>query len=302
MAKMFNYKDIVNDISRNNGSVKGITEGELNRLKQCLYEMAVDLDTVCRNNGIHLFLVGGSLLGAVRHHGFIPWDDDMDLGLVREEYEKLKKIFDEKLGDKYELRSPNYVRANGNRFMQVYKKGTYMQRVGETNPLCPNMIYIDIFPYDYVPEHLVWRTVKGIRANVLMFIASCVMDEVYMGKEYWEFLNKSDKGKLFLKIRKITGKIFSLRSPEKWFDIVDNAIRYNKRTSLLTSATGRRHYFHEIYETIVFLPLKEIQFQNHMFYVPGKWEVYLSGNYGQDFMTPPSDDQKESHTITKVVF
>lgn len=302
MTKMFNYKDIVNDVTRQNDSLKTITSEESECLKQCLYEMAVDLDIICRKNDIYLFLVGGSLLGAVRHQGFIPWDDDMDMGLIRADYEKFKRIFDKEFSEKYELRSPNYHKANGNRFMQVYKKGTYLHRVGASNPLCPDMIYIDIFPYDYVPERVIYKAFKGMRANALMFIASCVMDEVHMGKEYRDFLHKSKKGKLFLNIREMTGKIFSFRSPEKWFDLVDNSIRYKKETCLLTSATGRRHYFHEIYGTEVFLPLTEILFRDHKFYAPGNWEIYLRGNYGDDYMTPPSDDQKESHTITEVNF
>ena len=77
-----NYKKVVNNLFRNDTNARLITKEESEKLKRCLYEMAVDLDQHCRANNIKLFLVGGTLLGAVRHHGFIPWDDDIDLGMI----------------------------------------------------------------------------------------------------------------------------------------------------------------------------------------------------------------------------
>ena len=75
-------------------SVAHVVEGEeLARLQQVLLEMVLDLQAVCDANGLKCFLVGGSALGAVRHGGFIPWDDDVDLSMPREDLEKLKKIF-----------------------------------------------------------------------------------------------------------------------------------------------------------------------------------------------------------------
>lgn len=299
MANRFNYKDILNDIARREGASRAISDEESAQLKQCLYQMAVDIDKRCRKNEIKLFLVGGSLLGAARYQGFIPWDDDIDLGLTRSDYEKLKRVFDRDFSDVYELRCPNCPYPNGNRFMQIYKKGTVLKVVGEENPFQPQSVSIDVFPYDYVPERAIHRTFKGICANLTMFIASCVMDEAYMDEAYRAFLKKSKDGKLFLIARAITGKLFSFRRPEKWFGTVDKMIRY-KRTRLITSATGRMHYFGEIYQTSVFFPLTELKFENHRFYAPGKWQTYLEGNYGPDYMTPPKAGRRESHFITEI--
>ncbi|NBI71281.1 LicD family protein [Clostridiaceae bacterium] len=299
MGNRFNYKDILNDIVRKDTAARVISDEESAQLKQCLYQMAVDLDKRCRKNGIKLFLVGGTLLGAARCQGFIPWDDDIDLGLTRTDYEKLKNVFDKDFADAYKLRCPNSRHPNGNRFMQIFKKGTVLKAVGEENPFQPQSVSIDIFPYDYVPETAIYRRLKGICANLTMFIASCVMDETYMDETYRVFLKKSKDGKLFLTVRAITGKLFSFRRPEKWFDTVDRIIRY-KRTGLLTSATGRRHYFGEIYRTDVFFPLTELKFENHRFYAPGKWQKYLEGNYGADYMIPPAAGKRESHFITEI--
>ncbi len=300
MFEFLNYKKALNHIAKDRKEVHPLGEEESNRLKDCLYEMAVDLDERCRKHGIKLFLVGGSLLGAVRHGGFIPWDDDMDFGMSRRDYRKLIDIFEKEFSGSYSLRCPNSPYPNGNRFMQIYKKGTVLRTIEGNNPLQPEAVSIDIFPYDFVPQNLLVRNMKGFRANCLMGIASCVMEHTYPDKKYEALLKTSKNGRILWAIRKSIGTLFSFDSPENWFDKVDSAIVYPHQSACITSATGRKHYFGEIYRTDVFFPLTEIWFQNHKFYGPKQYSIYLEGLYGKDYWKLPEKKDRESHFIVEL--
>ena len=260
--------------------------------------MAVDLDERCRKYGIKMFLAGGSLLGAVRHGGFIPWDDDMDLGTSREDYERLKEIFDEEFSDSYELRCPNSPYPNGNRFMQIYKKGTVLKTAGDPTPFQPECVKMDIFPYDYAPNNSLIRKIKGTYINALMLISSCVMDKKY--GDYKSLIKNAQNGKFYLRMRVVIGTVFSFLKPQKWFDILDKAVRSKKETNLVTLAFGRKHYLGETCPKDVFLPLSEIKFNEHIFYALANSKAYLKNLYGEDYMTPPEESKRESHFIVEL--
>jgi lipopolysaccharide cholinephosphotransferase len=183
--------------------------------------------------------------------------------------------------------------------MQIYKKGTVLKTIG-SNPLQPSELYIDVFPYDYVPENALKQKIKGIVANGTMFVAACVMDRTYGSKDMKEYMCKSPEGKRLYLIRNSVGTIFSFRKPEKWFDTVDRVIAHPQKSGLVTSATGRKHYFGEIYPEDVFFPLIQMKFRDHLFYAPGKYQVYLKGLYGDDYMVIPDQSKRESHFIREL--
>ena len=298
MKNSFNYKKIVNEAESNNPLIHPLSDEERLKLQKFLYNMAVDLDERCRKYGIRLFLVGGSLLGAVRHGGFIPWDDDMDFGVSRDDYEKLKVIFETEFSNDYELRCPNSQFPNGNRFMQIYKKGTLLRTDGFSNPFQPECAYIDIFPLDYVPNSLVFRKIKGAYINLLMIIASCVMDKKY--GNYKSLIRNAKSGKFYLRMRVAIGSIFSFIKPQKWFDILDHAVQSKSETDYASLALGRKHYLGETCPKKVFLPPMSIKFCKHNFYAPADSDAYLKNLYGNDYMTPPEESKRESHFIVEL--
>ena len=296
---MLSKKKILNEAA-NSGSVRPLSEDERKNLKKTLLYMTAEIDAVCRKYDIKMFLVGGSLLGAIRHGGFIPWDDDVDFGMTREDYEKFISIFDQELGEHYYLRCPNSSYPNGNRFMQIFKKGTVLETAEGNTPLQPNCVLVDVFPYDAVPNNQIYQKIKGIWCNGLMVIASSVTDYTYPNEEYKQMMRKTIRGLVLHTAMTIIGFLFSWRSPAKWFNTVDKTIQYKKKTGFITSATGRRHYLGEIFPTDVFLPLQEIKFENLTLFAPANPDAYLRHNYGDDYMTPPPDGKRESHFVKRL--
>ena len=78
----------------------------LDKLHRLQIEMLNDLDSICKKHDIHYFAVFGTALGAVRHHGFIPWDDDIDVAMLREDYDRFLEIVTVEMGEKYQIMTP----------------------------------------------------------------------------------------------------------------------------------------------------------------------------------------------------
>ena len=297
------YKNLVNDNMNKSGFTK-LQGEELIKLQEAMIVCYKEINMACRKHGIKLILQGGSLLGSVRHGGFIPWDDDMDFAMVRSDYEKFKKSFEDELSDKYILSVPNNGGKSYERFMQLYRKDTVMEDALESAG--PNYIKIDVFPLDYAPDNAVIREIKGIFCNALMFIAECVNDRenaMILSQNDNEgiknIVNFSLKGRAVYGIRAITGKIFSFKSGNRWYDLCDKMIRSRRKTAYLTSATGSRHYLGEVLKTDAFLPVTIEKFQGIKMYAPNKTKTYLRNLYG-DYMKIPPEEKRQSHYIKAI--
>ena len=152
------YSQIISNINpRNFGSA----EGELRDYQKKLVEFYLEIAEIFRENGIQFTLGGGGLIGAVRKQGFMPWDDDIDLELIRDEYEKAKKLLSEKFYwyDSYQCKNFSQFFKELNGIMEVYKDKII---VTET-PSCVKIVrgtslrdclMVELFPYDYISDDI----------------------------------------------------------------------------------------------------------------------------------------------------
>ncbi len=276
-----------------------LTEEDIKRMHEVLLEMYDDLFEVCEKNSIKMLASGGTALGTIRHQGFIPWDDDMDLHFSRSDYETFIKIFEKELGEKYEMTAPGYKGGASCFMMRVYKKNTTLLNMMDEASPYPHGIYIDITPIDYAPENRGAILCKGFLADLLRFISYSVYWHQYRSKSLREFMINSE-GKNYYKLRMMVGAVFSFQRAEKWFAIFNRFIQ-GKKSRFITIAAGRKKYRGELLPIHVFYPPKKAVFENREIYVVNKQNVYLKHLYG-DYMKIPPKLEREKHLCLKLDF
>lgn len=294
-----NYKALVNQLSLKN-YMSELDENDLKKLKSVMLNATVEISKICKKNNINVFLVGGSALGAVRHHGFIPWDDDLDISMTRSDFEKFKLIFENELGDKYILTAPNYSKNPLTRFPKILIKNTKMETIdliGDDRA----MVFIDIFILENMPKNSFIRKIRGTLVSIVMGISSYVYTYKHQNELYNKFMTKNKKIKKIFKKRIFVGRIFSIIKLKHWFDWVDKLCQYKKNTGIVGIPSGRKHYFGEIFSKDVFFPLVETDFEGFKLSIPNNYDLYLRNLYG-DYMQIPPIDKREKHYICSIKF
>lgn len=290
----------MNEAGNNIGSVtRELAPEELKALKACLTEMMLDIIYVCQASDIRVMLAGGSTLGAVRHQGFIPWDDDLDLLMPREDYGRFCKVFQENLGEQYELVGPNLGERYKTRFPKVFKRNTTLRSLSDVgSDLCCG-VYVDIFLLENIPRNRLVRCLKGIWCSGLMLAASRVYMYEHDNPMLRAHMSVTEESRRDLDKAIRLGKMLSWIPARTWFDWVDRAVRYRKKTGLLGIPTGRKHYFGEIFPENVFLPLSKGVFEGYEVPLPADCDTYLKNLYG-DYMQIPPPEKREKHFIVEL--
>lgn len=263
-----------------------ITPDILRQIQMKQLEVMVEVDRICREKGWRYYMIAGTLLGAVRHKGFIPWDDDLDIGMPRADYESFIDNAQSLLSDSYFLQNYKTEKNCFSPFSKIRINGTVFREQAVAHVQCHHGIYIDIFPLDFVPDDPQVR-----RRNAFL---CAQLKKISMVK-----LNIREKGKALDFFRSMIGCIL----PNKWFHAWINQIVSRQRyatsgyMSNALSPTGVENWLltNEQYGKPV-----ELLFEGHKFFAPAAYEQLLKKRYGNYMELPPEDKRGGWHAVTEV--
>lgn len=270
------------------GQAYEISNEELKQLQRVELEMLIEVDRICRKYDVKYSLDGGTLLGAVRHNGFIPWDDDIDLIMLREEYLKFKNACEKEL-DTQRFFLQDYQTDSAYRwgYAKMRRKNTKFIRLGQEHLKQNAGVFLDIFVVDNVPDNFL---VKRIHHFCCFLIRKTLYSEVGKHSDVNEFLKIIYS--ILSKIPK--DKVFVFRN---WLAKVSG----KKRTELISHYTLEypKHCRYGL-PRLCFDEFIELEFEGR--YFPGfkEYDLYLSTYYGDYMKLPPKEKQVPHLTVSEL--
>ena len=277
-----------------------LTSDETEAIKRIVLETTLDVVEICAELDIPYMLGGGSALGAVRHQGFIPWDDDIDLNIPREYIDSLLDEVERRYSDKYyveaPLRTPGYLSS----FIQIHRRGTVFQEyLVQKEEHCG--IKIDIFVIENTYDNPIRRKWHGLKVQAGLFLLSCYRIFAWR-KEFMALASDDPAAKRAMKIKQWIGAPFAI-APNFLYRRVQLYMQKckDRQSRYITIPSGRMHFFGEMYERESFMKTRDMFFEGNQLRVTCDYDRYLTRLYG-NYMEIPPEEKREHHVIHQLKF
>lgn len=249
----------------------------LEEMRAIQLDMLIKVDAFCRKRGLRYSLGGGTLLGAVRHHGYIPWDDDIDIMMPRPDYEIFLKEFE--VGSHLVVQSYLNDDTYSFLFAKVYDNRTVLIEEGAING-----IYIDVFPIDGAPSEKDWYSYIEKMDKL--------QRQLQKVTKFYKFQNKK-----FLKL-KYWIKYIYYPSREKTIKRLDSFFNsYTFEESLFAGAITGRYGKNELMSAEIFRNYTTMQFEGFFFSCITNYDSYLTKHYGDYMQIPSKEKQISNHSF-----
>lgn len=261
----------------------------LRKLQLTELEILKVIDKFCQDNGIRYSLTGGSLLGAVRHKGFIPWDDDLDICMPREDYDRFVSLWESNPPSGYVLMNKETFPEFDQSFTKIRKDHTAFVQAGETDVGYHTGIFVDVFPIDRIPSGKFKR---------LLFIFRVMVYQLFTR----EFI--PPKGSL---TEKLVSRILLACTPKRWREgirrrLLKKIIRFNSDKSLSRVGIHTVRWLRLPYPADVFEKLTRLKFEDREFMCFSDWDRILTIHYGDYMSLPPESAREGKHHAVVIDF
>lgn len=254
-------------------------------MKKQLLKMLLVFDKFCKENQLTYYLSGGTLLGAIRHHGFIPWDDDVDVNMPRPDCERLMELTGGKIGD-YVLLAPNYTDYRHAYHWKLYDCSMLVRKNDKKDPY---PVFMDIFPIEGLPDterknvkHYRkigrWKTLANMLWHKKRFFGNTWYKKLYHG---------------------VAGSVAAIYGKEDLFNRVVGVMKsipYETSEYVGVMAT-KVHTTEERVLKSEYSPVIEVDFEGEKLPAPAGYDTYLRQLYGDSYMELPPEEKRISHNL-----
>ena len=254
-----------------------------------------EFDRICKKHDIKYQLFAGTLLGAIRHNGFIPWDDDIDVCMLRDEYEKFLEVYDDEITDEYFLQNYETDQSSLFHFSKFIKNNTILRTSMYKNLNMNQGIFIDIFPMDNVQPNSILGKIHGfLYNNSFVLISTMNKSRSYIARN------------VIIKYMRLGLYYITKLIPKKTFHrVVDRIICLfnNKETeyvACITNGDSKDIVERFTVKRHTFINLMEWDFEGMKLPIPKEYDYVLTKNYGNYMKLPPKEERQPHHGVIEV--
>ena len=261
----------------------------MNDIQKTIIDIFKVTSRIAEEHHISYYAIGGTCLGAVRHQGFIPWDDDIDIAVPIEDYECFLEILEKELPDYYTVRSIGFSDHYANVFAKVIDERTTMIEKREyAHPDSYKGVFLDIMPISGVPSGFLMRKLFCRKINIFR-----ILNDIrrFDSKE----LDLTWKKKIWPAVRAFDGIIPVDFFANKWFALLK---RYPFENCEYTGYVCGYEILRLIYPKYVFGEPTPLKFEDTVMYCPAQWDQLLTKQFGDYMLPPPKEKQKPIHEGT----
>lgn len=263
---------------------------EIKEIQSVLLSLLLEFDDLCKKHKIKYFLGGGTLLGAVRHQGFIPWDDDIDVMMLREDYDRFCALPKEQL--------PSHLFIQTHKTDPFYHGDMAKLRINDTVyntefsskfPMMHNGVFIDVFAHDKTSNFIIMQKLH-------CFFTKFARSAVY---HKWDEspMHFYGKYKILCKIATFILSISSICFLENMREFILTFYK-NRKTNFLYDGIGQ-HLDHGVFPEEWLRHSIDVSFEGRLFPAPSEYDKYLKFSYG-DYMKIPSASERKLHNIKNI--